>query len=80
MNQIKPCKLRLLWYLNFFLLTILCYHAFFSFLWIIDLYCLILTVITQIFNPSAELSIPIEIPTKKAKAENETHLVIAQLK
>ena len=32
-------------------------------------------VITQIFNPIAELVIPIRIPTKEAKAEMETHPV-----
>ena len=34
----------------------------------------------QIFNPSAELVIPIKIPTKEAKAETETHLVIVEPK
>ena len=42
---------------------------FFFFLFIIDLYFLILAVITQIFNPNAELVIPITIPTYEAKAE-----------
>ena len=35
----------------------------------IDLYFLIPAVITQIYTPIAELVIPIEIPTKEAKAE-----------
>ena len=43
---------------------------------IIDLYFLIPAVITQIFNPIAELVIPIGIPTKEAKAEIEMHPVI----
>ena len=34
----------------------------------------------QIFNPSAELVIPIKIPTKEAKAEIETHPVIVEPK
>ena len=42
---------------------------------IIDLYFLIAAVIAQIFNPIAELVIPIGIPTKEAKAEMETHPV-----
>ena len=38
---------------------------------IIDLY-----FIRQIFNPIVELAIPIEIPTKEAKAEMEMHPII----
>ena len=45
---------------------------FFLFL-IIDLYVLIPIVITQIFNPTVELVIPIGIPTKEARADMETH-------
>ena len=33
---------------------------------------------TQIFNPIAELVIPIGIPTKEEKTEMETHPVIAE--
>ena len=47
---------------------------------IIDLYFLICTFITHIFNPIAELIIPIGIPTKEAKAEMETHLLIVEIK
>ena len=46
---------------------------------IIDLYFLIAAVVIQIFNPPAELVIAIGIPTKEAKAEMETHLVIVEL-
>ena len=46
---------------------------------ITDLYFLIPAVITQIFNPVVELVIPIGITTKKAKAEMETHPVIAEI-
>ena len=42
--------------------------CFFYFL-VIDLYFLIAAVIAQIFNPTVELVIPVEIPTKEAKAE-----------
>ena len=45
----------------------------------IDLYFLILAVITQIFNRIVELAIPIGIPTKEAKAEIETHPVIVEI-
>ena len=41
-------------------------HPFFV---IIDSYFLIPAVITEIFNPVAELIIPIRIPTKEAKGE-----------
>ena len=47
---------------------------------IIDLYVLIPTVITQMFNPIVQLAIPIGIPTKEAKAEIETHPVIVEIK
>ena len=47
---------------------------------IIDLRFLIPAVITQIFNPGAELVIPIGIPTKEVKAEIETHTVTMEIK
>ena len=50
---------------------LLCFFC--SFL-IIDLYFLIPTVIKQIFNPIAELVIPIGIPIKDVKREIEIHL------
>ena len=50
---------------------------FFCFL-IIDLYCLVSAVITQISNPVAELLTPIGIPTEETKAEIEIHPVIAE--
>ena len=55
------------------------YHAFFFFFLIIDLYFLIPAVVTQIFNPIAELVIPIGIPTKEVKTEMETHAVTAEI-
>ena len=51
---------------------------FFFFL-IIDLDFLIPAVITQTFNPIAELVIPIEIPTKEAKAEMEMHPLAVEI-
>ena len=62
------------------LLTILFYHASFSLFLITDLYFLIPAVFAQIFNPTAELIIPIGIPTKEAKAEIEKHPVIVEAK
>ena len=52
--------------------------CFFFFFLINDLYFLIPAVIAEILNPIAELVVPIGIPTKKAKAEMETHPVIAE--
>ena len=43
--------------------------CFFFFFLIIDLYFLIPAVIAQIFNPIAELVIPIVIPAKEAKTD-----------
>ena len=37
-------------------------------------------VITDIFNPTAELVIPSGIPTKRAKSEMETHPVTVEIK
>ena len=54
--------------------------CFFLFVLFIDLHFIIPAVVTQIFNPVAELVIPIRIPTKEAKAEMETHSVIAEIK
>ena len=62
------------------LLAILFYHASFSFFLIIDLYFLIPAVITQIFNPTAELVIPTRITTKEAKAEMKIHAVTVETK
>ena len=61
------------------MLTILFYLASFPFL-IMDLYFLIPAVIAKVFNPIAELVIPIGNPTKEAKPDIETHSVIAKAK
>ena len=55
--------------------TLSCFLFFFL---IIESYILILVVIAQIFNPIAELVVPIGIPTKEAKGEMETHPVIVE--
>ena len=54
--------------------------CFFFFFLSIDLYFLIPAVIAQIFNPILELVIPIGIPINEAKAEMETHPLIAEAK
>ena len=54
--------------------------CFCFFLLIIHLYFLIPADIAQIFNLIAELVIPIGIPIKEAKAENEIHPVIVEAK
>ena len=56
--------------------TILLCYLFFL---IIDLYLLIPAVIAQIFNPIAEVVIPIAIPTKEPKAEMETNPAIVEI-
>ena len=52
--------------------------CWFFFFLIIDLYLLITAVIAQLFNPIAELVIPIGISIKEAKAEMETDLVTVE--
>ena len=52
----------------------------FRFFLIIDLRFLIPAVIAQIFNPIAELVIPIGIPSKEAKVEIEIYPVIVEVK
>ena len=47
---------------------------------IIDFYFLTPAVITQIFNATAELVMPIGIPAKEAKAEMQTHPVTVETK
>ena len=54
--------------------------CFFLFFLISDLYLLIPAVISQIFNPVAELVIPIGILTKEAKTEMEMHPLIVEIK
>ena len=53
---------------------------FFFFFVNIDLYLLIPAVITQLFNPIAELVMPVGIQAKKAKAKIEVHSVTAEAK
>ena len=52
---------------------------FFPFFLIIDFKYLILATVTQVFNPTAELALPIKIPTKEAKTEIKTHSVAAKV-
>ena len=55
---------------------LICFFLFFLF---IDLYFLIPVVIIKIFNPIAELVIPIGILTKEAKAEMEGQPVLVEI-
>ena len=66
-------KISMLLSLDFANKTIFSCSLFFL---IIYLYLLIPAVITQIFNPIANLVIPIGIPTKETKSEIGTHPVI----
>ena len=59
---------------------ILFYHIFFLFFLLIDLYFLIPAAMAEMFNPIAELIIPIGIPIKEAKVEMKTHPVIVEVK
>ena len=52
---------------------------FFFFL-IAGLYVLYHAVIAKLFNPTAELAMPVEIPTKELKAEIETHRIAKEAK
>ena len=45
-----------------------------------NLHFLIASAIMQVFNPNAELVIPIGIPQKEAEAETEKHPVIIEPK
>ena len=54
--------------------------SFFFFFLIIELYFLIPAIIAQIFNPIAELIIPIGIPRKIATAAIEIDPVIVEAK
>ena len=53
--------------------------CFLFFFLIIGLYFLISAVIAQIFNPIAEVVIPIGIRTTEAKTEMEAHPVITEI-
>ena len=53
--------------------------CFFFFFLITDLYFLIPAVIIQIFNPIAELVIPIRILTRETKADMETHPITEEI-
>ena len=78
MIKVLEIKTSMLFNLHFASNTIL--SCFFFFFLIIDLYLLITAVIEQFFYPIWELVIPIGIPTKKAKAEMETHPVTVETK
>ena len=62
--------------------TILLYFCLLTYYFIelLTYYFVIAAVTAQIFNPIAELVIPIGIPAKEAKAEIEIHQVIVEPK
>ena len=76
MSQLKPQKLT---YLTYIFLTILFYHAFFSFFYNLLIF-LVPVVIAQIFIPTAELLIPTGMATNKANVEIETQPVAVKAK
>ena len=55
------------------------WYTCFSFFEIIGLYFVMPVAILQVFNPLAELVIPIRISSKKANAEIKIHPVIAEI-
>ena len=70
-------KISILFNLDFANNSILSCFLFFL---IIDLNYLICAVIAQIFNPIAEIVIPIELPTKEVKTETEMYTVTVETK
>ena len=76
MNKALEIKTSMLFNLDFANnIILLCF-----FFLIIDLYFLIPAVIAHIFNPIAELVIPLGVPVREAKAEIEIHLVNVEAK
>ena len=74
MSQLKLKKLGRWWYLTQLLPILLFYKAF------LDASFLISVVTRHDFNPTAKLTIPTGLTTKKAKEEIETHLVTIENK
>ena len=71
MNWLKALEIKISMLFNLSFPNKLFYHDFFSFFLIYflnDFYFLIPTVIAQICNPTAELIISIDTPSKEAKA------------
>ena len=62
-ESIKVLEIRASMLFNFAFTNDIIFLCLFFFCLIIDLYFLIAAVITQIFNPTSELVIPIGIPT-----------------
>ena len=71
-ESIKALEIKTSMLLNLDFANNTVWSCFFFFFLIIDLYFLIPAVIAQIFNPIAELVIPIGIPTKEAKKDGNT--------
>ena len=78
-ESIKDLEIKISFLSNFDFANNTILSVFFFFL-IIESCFLITAIIAQIFNPIVELVIPVEIPTKEAKAEMEIHPVIVEPK
>ena len=75
--KVLEIKTSILFNLNFAKNTIFCDFSLFL---IIYLYFLLPAFIAHIFNPTAELVIPIGMPSKEAKAEIQIHSIIVENK
>ena len=62
------------------MLEIQFYLVFFPFSLIIDLYFLLIAIMSQVFNSTTELTVPTEMKIKEAKVEIQTHLLTLEAK
>ena len=78
--MIKALEIKASMVLNLVFVNNTISSCFFFLFKLIDLYTLIPEIIARIFNPTAELIVPIGILTEEVKAEMETHPVTAEVK
>ena len=76
----KASEIKISIVFNFVFASNTTLSCLFFFFLVIDLYFLIPAVISQTFNPFAELIILIEIPSKEPKPEIETRSVTSETK
>ena len=62
------------------MLEIQFYLVFFPFSLIIDLYFLLIAIMSQVFNSTTEHTVPTEMKIKEAKVERQTHLLTLEAK
>ena len=62
------------------MLEIQFYLVFFPFSLIIDLYFLLIAIMSQVFNSTTEHTVPTEMKIKEAKVEIQTHLLTLEAK